>query len=78
MLKQALAEKLHKTIIRKIKKQKIVPIFSENIWGADLAYMQLISKFDKGICFLLCVIDVYSKCTRFFPLKDTKGTTITF
>ena len=69
MIKQALAEKLHKTIIRNIKKQKMVPIFSDNIWGVDLAYMQLISKFDKGICFLLCVIDIYSKCARFFHLK---------
>ena len=51
MIKQALAEKLHKTIIRNIKKQKMVPIFSDNIWGVDLAYMQLISKFDK---FIMC------------------------
>ena len=29
--------------------------------GADLADMQLISKFNKGFRFLLCVIDNYSK-----------------
>ena len=28
--------------------------FIENIWGIDLADMQLINKFNKGICFLLC------------------------
>ena len=33
----------------------------DNIWGADLLNMQLLSKFNKGICFLLCLIDVYSK-----------------
>ena len=32
-----------------------------NIWGADLADMQLISKYNKGIRFLLCVIDIFSK-----------------
>ena len=39
--------------------------------------MQLISKFNKGIRFLLCVIDVYSKYTQVIPLKDKKGITIT-
>ena len=39
--------------------------------------MQLISKFNKGFRFLLSVIDVVSKCTWVFPLKDKKGITIT-
>ena len=51
--------------------------FIDNIWGADLANMQLISKFIKGIPCLLCVIDISSKCTWVIPLKDKKGTTIT-
>ena len=38
--------------------------------------MQLISKFNKGIRFLLCVIDIYSKCAWVVPLKDKKGVTI--
>ena len=45
--------------------------------GADLADMQLISKFNKGICFLLCVIDIFSKYVWVIPLKDKKGITIT-
>ena len=32
-----------------------------NIWGADRAEMQLISKFEKGIQFLLCVSDVLTQ-----------------
>ena len=32
-----------------------------NNWGLDLADMQLMSKFNKGIRFLLCVIDIYRK-----------------
>ena len=39
--------------------------------------MQLISKFNKGICFLLCVIGIYSKYIWVIPLKDKKGITIT-
>ena len=38
--------------------------------------MQLISKFNKGFRFLLCVIDIYSKYEWVIPLKDKKGITI--
>ena len=51
--------------------------FKDNIWGADLADMQLISKFNKGFRFLLCVIDIFSKYAWVVPLKDKKGITIT-
>ena len=37
--------------------------------------MQLISKFNKAVLFLLCVIDVYSKYTWVVPLKEKKGIT---
>ena len=47
-----LAEELLKSIIRKFKKRKVHSPFIDNIWGADLVDMQLISKFNKGICFL--------------------------
>ena len=30
--------------------------FKDNIWGVDLADMSLISKFNKGIKYLLCVL----------------------
>ena len=39
--------------------------------------MQLISKFDKGFKYLLCVIDIYGKYAWVVPLKDKKGITIT-
>ena len=47
------------------------------MWGADLADMQMISKFNKGIRFLLCVIDIFSKYAWVIPLKDKIGITIT-
>ena len=50
--------------------------FRDNIWGADLADMQLISKFNKGFRFLLCVIDIFSKYAWVVPLKDKKGVSI--
>ena len=44
--------------------------------GADLADMHLISKFNKGIRFLLCVIDIFSKYAWAVPLRDKKCVTI--
>ena len=72
-----LAEELHKPIIRKFNERKVHSPFIDNIWGADLADMQLIRKFNKGFRFLLCFIDIYSKYAWVMPLNDKKGITIT-
>ena len=77
MSNQELVSKLHKTIIRKFEKRKVQSSYIDNIWGAGLATIQLISKFSKGICFLLCVIDIISKHAFVVPLKDKKNITIT-
>ena len=50
--------------------------FQDNIWGADLALMQLISNLNKGFRFLLCVIDILSKFAWVVPLKDKKAVSI--
>ena len=71
-----LADDLHKPIIRKFKKRKVYSSFRDNIWGFDLAGMQLLSKFNKGFRFLLSVIDIFSKYAWVVPLKDKKGISI--
>ena len=38
--------------------------------------MQLTSKYNKGIRFVLCAIDLFSKYAFVVPIKDKKGTTI--
>ena len=38
--------------------------------------MQLISKYNKGIRFLLCVVDLFSKYAWVVPLKFKKDITI--
>ena len=60
-------------IIRKFKKRKVHSSFRDNIWGVDLADMQLLSKFNKEFTFLWCVIDMFSKYAWVVPLKDKKG-----
>ena len=52
--------------------------FKDNIWGADLADMQSISKFNKGFrfVFIIFIIDIFSKYAWVVPLKDKKSVTI--
>ena len=71
-----LANELHWQIIRKFKRQKVYSSFRDNIWGVDLADMQSLSKYNKGIKCLLCVIDLLSKYAWAVPLKDKRGTCI--
>ena len=73
---EQLAEELHKPIIRKFKKEYVYSVFRDNIWGVDLAVMQLISTFSKGFRFLLFVIDIFSKYAWVILLKDKKGISI--
>ena len=73
---QQLAEQLHEPIVIKIKKRRVYSLSKDNIWGNDLADMQLISIFNKGNRFLSCVINMYSKYARVAPLKSKKSVTI--
>ena len=71
-----LADELYKPIIRKFNKRKVYSQFKDNIWGVDLADMQSLSRKNKGIKYLLCTIDLYSKYAFVVPLKDKKGISI--
>ena len=61
----------------KFGKRKVQPSFIHNISGADLVNIQLISKTNKGVLFLLCVIDIFSKYAWVALLKNQKCTAIT-
>ena len=67
-----LANELHKPIIRKFKKRKVYSSFKDNIWGVDLADIQSLGKFNKGIKYLLCAIDLFSKYAWVIAIKDKK------
>ena len=42
------------------------------IWGAYLADMQLISKYNKGFRFLLCVVDIFGKYPWFVNVVNMR------
>ena len=76
-LRKDLLKNYKKTIFRKFNKYKLHSSFTDNIWGANLADMELISKFNTKSRFLLDVIDIYSKYVWVTPLNDKKGIAIT-
>ena len=67
-----LRNELHKQIIRKFMKRKLYSSFRDNIWGVDLADIQSLSKYSKGIKYLLCAIDLFSKYAWIVPWKDKR------
>ena len=71
-----LAEELHKPVIRNVKKITVYLEFKDNIRGADLTDMQVISKLNKGFRFLLCISDISSKYAWVVPFKDKKGVSL--
>ena len=71
-----LASKFRKQIIKKFEKRKVYSSFRDNILGVHLADMQLLSKYNKGIKYLLYTIDLFSKYTWFVPLKSKRGISI--
>ena len=71
-----LAEELHKPIFRKLKKRKVYSSFRDNIWGVDLADMQSLSKYNKGMKYLLWAIDLFSEYAWVVPIKDKRGISI--
>ena len=54
---------MHRPII------KGVSSFRKSIWGAYLAGLELTIKQNKGIRFLLCIVDNFSKYACVAPLK---------
>ena len=72
LVNSQLAEELHKPIIKNFKRRKVYSSFKDNIWGVDLADMQLISKYNKGIRYILCVIDLFRRYAWVIPLKNKK------
>ena len=75
--KKSLAEELHKAVRRKFKKRRVLVNGIDRIWAADLVDMQAFSKFNRGVKYLLAVIDVFFKYGWLIPLKDKTGKSVT-
>ena len=70
--KKSLAEELHKPVRRKFKRRIVLVNGIDKIWAADLVNMQAFSKFNRGVKYLLVVIDIVTNDHSFkhgcFPI----------
>ena len=57
-------------------KKKVYSLFRDNILGVDLADMKSLTKYNNGIKYLLCAIDLCGKYVWIIPIKDKKRTSI--
>ena len=63
-------------LLENLRKKKFIHLL-ETIFGVfDFADMQSLNKYDKGIKYLLCAIDLFSKYAWIVSIKDKKGTSI--
>ena len=72
-----MADQLYKPIIKKFGKCKVYCSVKDNIWAEVFADMQLITKYNKGFRFLLCLIHIFSEYAWKVSLKDKKCIEIT-
>ena len=70
---QKLVYEVYKPTTKKVPRLKVYSSCQENTWIADLADMLSLNKYNKGIRFLPCIIDVCSNYVCVIPLKDKKG-----
>ena len=61
---------------KNLKIEKVYLFVRDNIWGLDLADMESLSKYNRGIKYLLCAIDLFSEYARVISIKDKNGTSI--
>ena len=73
---EQLAEELHKTVTKKLKRRKVYAKCKDNIWVSDLAEIESLPSRNKNVKYFLCVVDVFTKYAWVKPLKDKKGKTV--
>lgn len=67
------AQELHKPVVKKFTKRKIVTLGIDDLWAADLVIMSQYSSENDGFKYMINVIDTFSKYAFSEPLKTKSG-----
>lgn len=70
------AKELHRKVIKKFEKRRIITKRVDDIWAADLLIMNQYSRQNEGYCYIFNVIDTFSKFLFAIPLKKKSGTEV--
>ena len=74
---QQLAKEVFSPQITKFKRQRIIPLYKDETWSADLIDKSSLSKYNNNYKFILTVIDIFTKYAWAIPLKNKSGLSIT-
>ena len=74
---QQLAKEVFSPQITKVKRQRIIPLYKDETWSADLIDKSSLSKYNNNYKFILTVIDIFTKYAWAIPLKNKSGLSIT-
>ena len=74
---QLLAKELFSPQITKFRRQRIIPLYKDETWSADLIDKSSLSKYNNNYKFILTVIDIFTKYAWAIPLKYKSGLSIT-
>ena len=74
---QQLAKEVFSPQITKFKRQRIIPLYKDETWSADLIDKSSLSKYNNNYKFILTVIDIFTKYAWAIPLKNESGLSIT-
>ena len=74
---QQLAKEVFSPQITKFKRQRIIPLYKDETWSADLIDKSSLSNYNNNYKFILTVIDIFTKYAWAIPLKNKSGLSIT-
>ena len=74
---QLLAKEVFSPQIRKLRRERIIPLYKDETWSADLIDKSSLSKYNNNYKFILTVIDIFTKYAWAIPLKNKSGLSIT-
>ena len=74
---QQLAKEVFSPRITKFRGEKIIPLYKDETWSADLIDKSSLIKYNNNYKFILTVIDIFTKYACAIPLKNKSGLSIT-
>ena len=74
---QLLAKEVFSPQITKFRRVRIIPLYKDETWSADLIDKSSLSKYNNNYKFILTVIDIFTKYAWAIPLKNKSGLSIT-
>ena len=74
---QQLAKEVFSPQITKFRRQRIISLYKDETWSADLIDKSSLGKYNNNYKFILTVIDIFTKFAWAIPLKNKPGLSIT-